>query len=50
MIELLKLDEIGLLYRDDIKNKQGKEQRNEIYKFLQNALLREVPNKDEYKF
>lgn len=30
---LLNLDDVGLLYRDDIKNMQGKEQRNEIYKF-----------------
>lgn len=50
MIDLMKLDEIGLLYREDIKNMQGKEQRNEIYKFLKNALLREVPNQNEYKF
>ena len=26
--ELLPLDEMGLLYKDDLKNKQGKEQRN----------------------
>lgn len=50
MIDLIKLDEIGLLYREDIKNMQGKEQRSEIYKFLQSALLREVPNQNEYKF
>ena len=50
MINLMKLDEIGLLYRDDIKNMQGKEQRSEIYKFLQNALLREIPSQDEYRF
>jgi DNA sulfur modification protein DndB len=47
---LLNLDDIGLLYRDDIKNMQGKEQRNEIYKYLKNSLLREVPEQDEYKF
>ncbi|MBQ9142826.1 MAG: DGQHR domain-containing protein [Lachnospiraceae bacterium] len=47
---LLNLDEVGLLYREDIKNMQGKEQRNEIYKYLKNSLLREVPDQDEYKF
>lgn len=47
---LLNLDDIGLLYRDDIKNMQGKEQRNEIYKYLKNSLLREVPEQNEYKF
>ena len=29
---------------------QGKEQRAEIYKFLKNALLKDVPDQDEYKF
>lgn len=47
---LIKLDEIGLLFREDIKNMQGKEQRNEIYKYLKQALLREVPGQNEYKF
>ena len=50
IIKLLELDENGLLFRDDIKNKQGNEQRNIIYNFLKNALLREMPNQDEYKF
>ena len=49
-VEMLRLDEVGLLLREDIKNMQGKEQRAEIYKYLKNALLREVPNQDEYKF
>ncbi len=50
IIELLKLNEMGLILREDIKNMQGKEQRNEIYKFLKSALLREVPEQDEYSF
>lgn len=50
IVEMLRLDEVGLLLREDIKNMQGKEQRAEIYKYLKNALLREVPNQDEYKF
>ena len=47
---LIDLDEVGLLYREDIKNMQGKEQRNEIYRYLKNSLLREVPEQNEYKF
>jgi len=47
--ELIPLDD-GLLYRSDIKNMQGKEQRNEIYTFLKSSLLREVPKQNEYKF
>ena len=50
IIELLKLDELGLIFREDIKNIQGKEQRNEIYKYLKASLLREVPGQDEYSF
>ena len=50
IIEMLRLDEVGLLFREDIKNMQGKEQRAEIYKYLKNALLRDVPNQNEYKF
>lgn len=48
--EMLNLNEVGLLLRDDIKNKQGKEQRTEIYKYLKNALLKDVPDQNEYKF
>lgn len=48
--KLVPLDEIGLIYRDDIKNLQGKAQRDEIYKTLKNASLKEVPNLNEYKF
>lgn len=47
---LIPLTEQGLLYRDDVRNKQGKEQRNVVYSFLKSSLLREVPNQDEYKF
>ncbi len=48
--ELLPLDTVGLLYREDIKNKQGKEQRSVIYEYLKNILLKDVPAQDEYKF
>ena len=50
IMDLMRLDEFGLLTREDIKNMQGKEQRSEIYKFLKNALLKDVPGQDEYKF
>ncbi|MBC2579382.1 DGQHR domain-containing protein [Clostridium sp. DJ247] len=50
MKAIMAMDEQGLIYRDDIKNLQGKEQRNEIYKFLKKLVLREVPNTNEYKF
>ena len=46
---MLRLDETGLIFKDDIKKKQGMEQRNVIYSYLKNALLREVPSQDEYK-
>lgn len=47
---LIPLNEQGLLFKNDIKNRQGKDQRNEIYNFLKSSLLREVPDQDEYKF
>ncbi|MCI9224126.1 MAG: DGQHR domain-containing protein [Acutalibacter sp.] len=47
---LLPLDEAGLLDRDDLKNKQGKEQRSVVYQYLKSALLKDVPTQDEYKF
>ena len=50
MLNFMNLDESGLIYRDDIKNLQGKEQRSEIYKFLKKAMLSELPKQDEYKF
>lgn len=50
MTEMLNLSEVGLLLREDIKNMQGKEQRAEIYKYLKNALLKDVPDQNEYKF
>lgn len=46
----LPLDGDGLLYKEDLKNKQGKEQRAEVYKYLKNAFLKDVPEQDEYKF
>ena len=50
MKSVMAMDGQGLIYRNDIKNLQGKEQRNEIYKFLKKLILREVPNTNEYKF
>lgn len=47
---LLPLDEMGLLYKDDLKNKQGKEQRNIVYQYLKSALLKDVPTQNEYRF
>lgn len=49
MKDLLDLSE-GLLYKDELKNIQGKEQRNIVYTFLKSSLLKDVPNQDEYKF
>ncbi len=40
----------GLLYKDELKNKQGKEQRNIVYQYLKSALLKDVPAQNEYKF
>lgn len=48
--QLLPLDEVGLLYKEELKNKQGKEQRNIVYQYLKSALLKDVPTQDEYKF
>ncbi len=48
--ELIPLDQAGLLYRNDLKNMQGKEQRNTVYAYLKNILLRDEPDKNEYKF
>lgn len=48
--ELLPLDEVGLLYKVDLKNKQGKEQRNIVYQYLKSALLKDVPAQNEYRF
>jgi DGQHR domain-containing protein len=48
--ELIPLDKDGLLYKDELKNKQGKEQRGIVYQYLKSALLKDVPAQDEYKF
>ena len=48
--ELLPLDEVGLLYKVDLKNKQGTEQRNIVYQYLKSALLKDVPAQNEYRF
>ena len=50
MQSILKLEDSDLIVREDIKNMQGKEQRNEIYKFLKKSMLREMPRQDEYRF
>ncbi len=47
---LIPLDDSGLLYKDELKNKQGKEQRNIVYQYLKSALLKDVPAQNEYKF
>lgn len=46
----LPLDEAGLLDKDELKNKQGKEQRSVVYQYLKSALLKDVPTQNEYKF
>lgn len=48
--DILPLDEMGLLYKEDLKNKQGKEQRNIVYQYLKSALLKDVPTQNEYRF
>lgn len=48
--EFIPLNEVGLIYKDDLKNKQGKEQRNIVYQYLKSALLKDVPQQNEYKF
>lgn len=47
---LVPLDQTDLLMRDELKNKQGKEQRNIVYQYLKSALLKDVPAQNEYKF
>nr|AGS53301.1 hypothetical protein [uncultured bacterium contig00013] len=48
--ELLSLDKTWLLFKDELRNKQGKEQRNIVYQYLKSALLKDVPGQNEYKF
>jgi len=48
--ELIPLSSIGLMFREDLKNKDGKEQRKLVYQYLKNSLLRDVPKENEYKF
>lgn len=50
VMSLIDLSEVGLLYKDELKNKQGKEQRNIVYNYLKTALLKDVPLQNEYKF
>lgn len=47
---LLPIDVEGLIKKDDIKNMQGKEQREVIYKYLKKIIMKEVPKKNDYKF
>lgn len=48
--ELLPLENEGLLYKEELKNKQGKEQRSVVYQYLKTAFLKDVPEENEYKF
>ncbi len=48
--ELIPLGRDGLLYKEEIKNMQGKEQRNVVFQYLKTALLKDVPAQNEYKF
>lgn len=45
----LPLNNFDLLYREELKNVQGKEQRNRVYQYLKEALLKDI-TQDEYKF
>lgn len=47
---LIPLDKTDLIYKEELKNKQGKEQRNIVYQYLKSALLKDVPAQNEYKF
>lgn len=47
--ELLPIKEDELLMRIEIKNMQGKEQRQYIYKYLQGILTKDIPIKNGYK-
>lgn len=48
--KLIPLDADDLLYKDELKNRQGKEQRNIVYQYLKSVLLKDVPEQNEYKF
>lgn len=50
MQDLLLLQDSDLLYKEDLKNVQGKEQRNRVYQYLKQSLLKDIPSQDEYKF
>ena len=47
---LMNIEDDNLLFKEDIKNLQGKEQRNEIYKYLKKAMMSGLPKQNEYKF
>ncbi|MHB1365325.1 MAG: DGQHR domain-containing protein [Eubacteriales bacterium] len=48
--DLLQLQNTNLLYKEDLKNVQGKEQRNRVYQYLKQTLLKDIPSQNEYKF
>ena len=48
--DLIPLQNDGLLYKDELKNKQGKEQRSIVYQYLKSALLKDIPEQNEYRF
>ena len=46
----LRLDEVGLLLHDDIKNLDGKTARKKIEEYLHSHLLNSLPVQEEYEF
>ncbi|MBK9425795.1 MAG: DGQHR domain-containing protein [Bacteroidetes bacterium] len=48
--KLLDLPKGELLLRADLKNLEGKSQRKAVVEFLENNLLKSLPDQDEYKF
>lgn len=47
---MIPLDKTDLIYKEELKNKQGKEQRNIVYQYLKSTLLKDVPAQNEYRF
>lgn len=47
--KILKISSDELLLRSDIKNLQGKEQRQRIYEFLVGILTKDIPIKNGYR-
>ncbi len=48
--KLIPLDNLGLIYKEDIKNLQGKEQREKIFNYLFDSMQQGMPKKNEYEF